>query len=416
MTPEEYQQWVLARIWQTGTGSRAISQAYGLALAEPAIAEIDLPIWDSSAMDGYAVRAQDIAEATAAQPAALRVLDEVAAGDGSDPDLQTGGAVRIMTGAPVPSAASAVVPIELTEGFMREAPASDAWIGPEVRVIRAVGAGANIRRRGEDVGRGDTIAHAGDTLNAARLSALAAAGVGSVQVHDAPRIAVVSTGSELRAAGTELRRGEIHESNSVLLAGLLREAGFEATTIEHCVDDAESLKVRLAHLAAKHDAVITTGGVGPGKYDVVRIALEDEPEVRSVRVSVRPGQPQCSGRHSAGGFMFGLPGNPVSAAVSFELFVRPALRQMAGHSRLHRRSLVATAATDWPGKQGSFQVLPVTITSTPDGLVCAPSVSPTGVSHAVGRYGATDGYALVEADRGGVQAGEIVHIIETGIL
>lgn len=367
-------------------------------------------------MDGYAVRADDLPGATVEHPITLRVIGEIAAGDASDPELPSGTAVRIMTGAPVPGAATAVVPIELTESYAQMGLTADAWIEADVRVTRTVEAGANIRRRGEDIKRGDTIALAGDTLNAARQSALAAAGVSRVRVFQSPRVAVMSTGSELREPGTELRRGEIPESNSVLLAGLLREAGFEAATIEHCPDSPEDLRVRLAQLAADHDAVITTGGVGPGKYDVVRIALEGEPEVHSVRVAVRPGQPQCSGRHSAGAFMFGLPGNPVSAAVSFELFVRPALRFMSGHSKVNRQMLLATASADWPGKAGRLQVLPVTLTATPAGLTCAPAVSPTGVSHAVGRHGATDGYALVEAERGGVRAGETVRVIETGIV
>lgn len=409
-TPEEHLQWILARIGRTEVEERRVETAHGLALASDVAARLDLPIWDASAMDGYAVRAGDLAGAAPSEPALLRVVGEVAAGSGEDPSVAPGSAVRIMTGAPVPADADAVVPVEAT----RDDSGGAGWAGDVVRVLGAFSPGANVRRRGEDVGAGDTIARAGDRLGAARLSAIAAAGVGAVRVHRPPRIAVVSTGSELRPPGSALAHGQIPESNSILISGLLVEAGFEAATLEHRADDAPGLRDRLAELAASHDAVITTGGVGPGRHDVVRIALEGEPGIRSVRVAVRPGQPQCAGRHRAGAFVFGLPGNPVSAAVSFELFVRPALRALAGCARIHRRRLLATAAESWDGKAGRAQVVPVGLEEAPGGLVCRPSTPPARVSHSVGRHGATEGYAIVEAERGGVRAGETVTVIETG--
>ncbi|MGB3414221.1 MAG: molybdopterin molybdotransferase MoeA, partial [Microbacteriaceae bacterium] len=358
-------------------------------------------------------------------PVTLRVIAEVAAGDADDPEMPAGTAVRIMTGAPVPTAASAVIPIEVTqiaadfsndsgEHNTRANPEADAWNAAVIRVQQPVILGANVRQRGEDIRKGEPIAQAGDELSAVRLSALAAAGINQVPVHRAPRIAVLSTGSELQAIGNQLRRGQIPESNSLLIAGLLCESGFAVTTIDHCADSAEELNHRFALLAATHDAIITTGGVGPGKYDVVRIALAKEPEIVSTRVAIRPGQPQCSGRHSAGAFIFGLPGNPVSAAVSFELFVRPALLRMAGHSRIDRRTLIATAETGWSGKTGSLQVLPITITSTAAGLSCTPSVPANAVSHSVARHGASQGYALLGPERGQVLAGDLVEVIETG--
>lgn len=430
--PNEYLRWILTRIQATRTEKISIVDAFGRALAEPVTADFDLPLWDASAMDGYAVRAEDVASATESAPISLRVLGEVAAGSPLDPTLEPGTAVRIMTGAPLPSTADTVIPVELTLGERsgelsgvldgaevgdeaRDARGERAWADRLVRILRPLPAGANVRRRGEDVRRADLLASAGATLGAARLSALAAAGASVVTVHRAPRIAVVSTGSELRGPGETLQRGEIPESNSLLISGLLREAGFAATTIEHCADSAEELSERLTQLAATHDAVITTGGVGPGRHDVVRIALSEEPQIRSVRVAVRPGQPQCSGRHRAGAFIFGLPGNPVSAAVSFELFVRPALRKLAGHARQERQRFIATAERSWAGKSGRLQVLPVTLHNGEAGLQCSPSVAAHSVSHSVGRHGSTDGYALVASERGDVAAGETVEVIVTGI-
>lgn len=423
--PHEYLRSILAQIHPTASERISIADAFGLALAEPVSAGFDLPRWDSSAMDGYAVRATAIASAAEEAPVSLRIVGEVAAGSGLDPVLDSGTAARIMTGAPLPSAADSVVPVELTlgEGNNDGTPAGTrnepggvmVWAENIVRVLQPVAAGANVRRQGEDVKQADQLARAGDTLGAARLSALAAAGVSTVAVHRNPRIAIVTTGSELRQPGDALRRGEIPESNSLLISGLLREAGFVATTVEHCADSAEELSEHLTQLAASHDVVITTGGVGPGRHDVVRIALSSEPRMRSVRVAVRPGQPQCSGRHSAGAFIFGLPGNPVSAAVSFELFVRPALRKLAGHTKQERQRFTATVEHGWRGKTGRLQVLPVTLRHGEAGLQCSPAVAAQRVSHSVGQHGLTDGYALVESERGDVAAGETVDVILTGM-
>lgn len=422
--PEEYLRWILTQVRATDTERIGIAHAFGRALAEPVSAGFDLPLWDASAMDGYAVLASDLASATAHAPVSLRVLGEVAAGSSYNPVIIPGTAVRIMTGAPLPFTADSVVPVELTLGegndvesqpVTRNEPGGKmVWADGIVRILGPVPVGANVRQRGEDVRETDVLAQPGDTLGAARLSALAAAGASIVAVHRAPRIAVVSTGSELRQPGEALQRGEIPESNSLLISGLLREAGFSATTIEHCADSAEELSERLTQLAASHDAVITTGGVGPGRHDVVRIALSKEPQIRSVRVAVRPGQPQCSGRHRAGAFVFGLPGNPVSAAVSFELFVRPALRKLAGHTKQERQRFTATVEYGWSGKNGRLQVLPVTLRRGKAGLLCSPAVAAQRVSHSVGQHGLTDGYALVESERGDVAEGETVDVILAG--
>lgn len=406
ITVEEHLAWILAAVRPLPERAVPLRDAHGLTLAGTVHARHALPLWDNSAMDGYALRSADVAEASERDPVELRVVGEVAAGSGADPGIVPGTAVRIMTGAPVPSDADAVVPVESTRGDH----SGDPWADRAVRVLAQAPAGANIRRRGEDVEAGREIARAGQPLGAARLAALAAAGVERVSVRGLPRVAVLATGSELRGAGEPLERGQIPESNSLLIAGLLRELGIEPVAVERSDDDAAGLSRRLRELGPRCDVIVTTGGVGPGRHDVVRIALEGETGVRAVRVAVRPGQPQCAGRLASGAFVFALPGNPVSAAVSFELFVRPALLAVQGRGELQRLRVPARTATGWRGAAGRLQVLPVVVAQEAGGLVCAPAVDPRGVSHAVGGHGGANGYALVPPERGDVAPGETVSV------
>ncbi|GAA2179984.1 molybdopterin molybdotransferase MoeA [Leucobacter tardus] len=385
-----------------------IGAAFGHVLADDVTAAHALPLWSNSAMDGYAIRAADAAGDAAT---ALRIIGEVAAGSSADPVIEAGEAVRIMTGAPVPSSADAVVPVEETSGDDRGA---GEWGESTVRVLAPVRIGANVRAAGEDVGAGAVIAQHGWRLTAAGVSALAAAGIAAVRVHRRPRVAVVATGSELLPPGSALERGQIPESNSLLIAGMLREAGIEPVAVRHSRDDAAGLAQMLAQLGDTCDAIVTTGGVGPGTHDIVRIALEPEPDVIGVRVAMKPGQLQRAGRLAGGALVFALPGNPVSAAVSFELFVRPTLLAMQGAARIHRHRVQARAATGWRGAAGRLQVLPVILGEDDGMLTCAPAVHARRVSHSVGGYGASDAYAIVEAGRGDVAPGECVSVIQVG--
>lgn len=382
---------------EVATGFSAL---HGAVLAEDVGSAHALPLWDNSAMDGYAVRAADTAEA----PVRLEVIGEVPAGSGWDPKLEPGQCVKIMTGAPVPTEADAVVRIEDTSA------ATQGWDIPTVQVNVQVPAGKDIRRRGEDKAAGEPVAHAGETLSAARLSALAAAGASILAVRTAPKVAVLVTGAELRTPGTRLTRGQIPETNSLLTAGLLAEAGIPAATIVRCTDDIAAVRQQLEILGATHDAVISTGGVGPGVYDVMRQALEQEPGVQAARVKIRPGQPQCAGRLAAGAMVFALPGNPVSAAVSFELFVRPCLRAMQGHREVLRPTLRAIAAVGWKAAAGRLQVIPV-VFEHGDQLRCAPAVQASSISHSVGGFGAAQGYALVPAGTTQINPGDEVDVL-----
>lgn len=405
-SPEEHLAWLLEQIPHTARVRVRLDQAHGRVLAEDVRAAHPLPLWDNSAMDGYAVRSADTAAASERHPVDLQVLGEVPAGSCWDPPLASGQAVRIMTGAPVPSAADAIVRVEATIGD--NGPGS--WAESSVRLTAAVPAGREVRRRGEDLDAGALVAREGDELGAVRLSALAAAGVQQVEVRAAPRVAVLVTGSELLEPGTRLERGQIPESNSLLIGGLLAEAGLGEVSIRRSADTVPAVQELLAELGASHDVIVSTGGVGPGTRDVMRLALESEAGVRQVRVAVRPGQPQCAGPLASGAFVFALPGNPVSAAVSFELFVRPCLRAMQGHASAARPRLRATAAEGWRGVTGRWQVLPVVFDQGEE-LSCAPAVSASRISHSVGGFGAAEGYALVEPERGDIAAGDDVSVI-----
>ncbi|MGO3257291.1 gephyrin-like molybdotransferase Glp [Glutamicibacter sp. BW77] len=376
------------------------STLHGAVLAEDVTSSHPLPLWDNSAMDGYAVRSADIADA----PKSLQVIGEVPAGSGWDPALKPGQCVKIMTGAPIPTDADAVVRIEDTSA------AVDGWDASTVQINVQVPAGKDIRRSGEDKNAGDLMAYAGEQLTAARLSALAAAGASTLTVRTMPKVAVLITGAELRTPGDQLSRGQIPETNSLLMAGLLAESGIQAATVVHCVDDIEAVREQLDLLGSTHDVVLSTGGVGPGAYDVMRQVLEAEPAVQAARVKIRPGQPQCAGRLEAGAMVFALPGNPVSAAVSFELFVRPCLRSMQGHREVLRPTLRAIAAVGWKAAAGRMQVIPV-VFEHGDQLRCAPAVQAQCISHSVGGFGAAQGYGLIPAGINQVNPGDEVEVL-----
>jgi molybdopterin molybdotransferase len=298
---------VLARVRPLPLEDVSVGSAAGRVLGEDARAVTDLPPFDSSAMDGYAVRARDT-------PGPLRVVGHSAAGRPELGAVGPGEAVVISTGAVVPAGADAVVPVERTTGAV---------------VVEAVGSGDNVRPRGGDTRSGDVVVAAGSALGPPQVSALAAAGIAVVRCGRRPRVAVLSTGSELRAPGEPLAPGEIYESNSVLVGAQLGLAGATATVLPVVADDAAATRAALEQ-ALEHDVLITTGGVSVGPHDLVRATLA-ELGVQEVfwRVAVKPGKPIAFAVRGDS-LVFGLPGNPVSSLVGFELFVRPALRALQG--------------------------------------------------------------------------------------
>ena len=288
----------------------ALLDAAGRVLAEDARATVDLPPFPSSAMDGFALRSADT-------PGSLPVVERIAAGRPAPRALDAGEAMAIATGGVVPDGADAVVPIE-------NVVQTDNTIE-----VRKVLDGANVRPRGGDVRAGDIVVPAGTRLLPSHIGALAAAGVATVTVARRPRAAVIATGTELRAPGEELSEGQIYESNSALLASALAGSGAEVASIAVAPDDEDEHR-RVLAAALEHDVVVTSGGVSVGPHDLVRaVAAELGVEEVFWRVAVKPGKPVSFGVRDKT-LVFGLPGNPVSTLVGFELFVRPALRALEG--------------------------------------------------------------------------------------
>ncbi len=297
-----------------------LERALGTTLAEDVTAPVPLPPFDNSAMDGYAVRAADVAEATETRPVTLPVIDDIAAGDNRSYALAPGMVTRIMTGAPLPAGADAVVPVEWTDGG-------------KVRVVirRSAAQGNAVRRAGEDVRPGDVVLASGTPIRAAQLGILAGVGRRRVRVLPRPRVVVLSTGAELVPPGQPLGPGQIWESNSYMLAAAVRDAGAEAFRADAVTDDPAEFLERLDAQLVRADAVITSGGVSMGAYEPVKEALAPLGAVRFEKVAMQPGMPQGFGLVGEDGVpIFTLPGNPVSSFVSFLLFVRPALRKMRG--------------------------------------------------------------------------------------
>jgi len=372
----------------------ALADARGRALAGDVLSTVDLPPWDSSAMDGYAVRSGELLAG-----AVLDVADDVPAGDTRAVDVPAGAVVRVMTGAPVPGGADAVLPVELTDGGT-----------VRVRVDRVVVAGAHVRRRGEDVRTGDVVLRAGDVLGAGAIGLLAATGHAQVDVHARPRVAVLSTGSELVAPGAALRHGQIHESNGPQLAAAASAAGADVVDVRCVSDDVDAVRAALVELGARVDVVVTTGGVSVGAYDVVRDALLAGGDAQLVHVRMQPGKPQAVGTLADGTPVLALPGNPVSSYVSFELFVRPLLRRMLGAREVHRRTLTATSADDLRSPAGRRQLLRARLDWTAGTPVAVPVGGPG--SHLLGALARADALVDVPEDVTHVAAGDPVTVID----
>jgi molybdopterin molybdotransferase len=309
---EEAQRLVLERVQALPAERVPIETAAGRVLAESASAVVDLPPFASSAMDGFALRAADT-------PGTLPVVARIAAGRPAQRGLRAGEAMAIATGGVVPDGADAVIPIEYVVEHDNR-----------VEVANAVSSRANVRPRGGDVRAGETIAEAGAELGPAQLGALAAAGVAEVACGTQPRAAVLATGTELRRPGEPLGPGEVYEANGLILASQLASAGARVERLAAVADDEDAHREALAR-GLEHDLLVTSGGVSVGPHDLVR-RIEAELGVDEVfwRVAVKPGKPVSFGVRGST-LVFGLPGNPVSSLVGFELFVRPAVLALQGH-------------------------------------------------------------------------------------
>ena len=344
---DDYLTEILAAIRPLTPRELSLEDADGGVLAEDITAQWPLPPFDNSAMDGYAVRAADLAAATAEHPVTLPVTGEVAAGDTREHQVAPGSCLRIMTGAPMPAGADAVVPVELTDGGIAQ-----------VAIREAVRPGDSVRRAGGDAAPGDALLAAGIRLGPAALGLLAASGRASVLARPRPRVTVLSTGNELAAPGTPVTRGQIWESNSFMLASAARQAGAVAARQASVPDDPAKVLAVIEDAAGRADLLVTSGGVSMGgEHDVVKAALEKLGTVGFRKVAMQPGMPQGFGMVGAASTpIMTLPGNPVSAYVSFQLFVRPALRALQGKASGHQRTAraVLTAPLRSPRDKRSF--------------------------------------------------------------
>lgn len=384
----------------------ALDDALGRVLAEDVIAPVDQPGWDNSGMDGYAVRAQDVQGAQPGAPRTLTLVEEVPAGAFATRDVGPGEAIRIMTGAAIPHGADSVIRLEHTR---RQ--------GECIIIERDEDAHRNIRPRGEDLRTGDIAVARGRVLRAAEIGVLAMVGCARVPVHARPRVAILSTGDEiveLDAFDEVLAGRRVANSNAYALAAAVREVGGEVLHLGIARDEMEDIATRVA-LALSADALVVTAGASMGDHDLVKDALERHGFTLSFwRARVRPGSPLAFGtiaRQNAAPLpVFSLPGNPVSAVVTCELFVKPALRRMQGRSAIYPRIIVARAAERIAAKPGLTRYLRVVLEPGADGLPRARLTGPQG-SGVLTSAAKADALIIVPENVEAIEAGEAARVV-----
>jgi len=371
-----------------------LADAHGCVLAEDVIAAFPLPSFDNSAMDGYAVRAADLVQARPDSPVLLPVSADIAAGSSAEIHLQPGTCARIMTGAPLPAGADTVVAQEDTDQGH-----------PRVRIMRAPRPGQHVRRAGEDLGGGEVVLAAGTHLGAPQIGLLAAAGRATLLCRPRPRAVVVSTGSELVDVGEPLGRGQIHDSNSHLLTAAARESGAMAFRVGVVPDDHRRLLDTLEDHLIRADLVITSGGVSVGAYDVTKEVLSRLGTVAFDKVAMQPGMPQGFGHLGAERTpIFTLPGNPVSAMVSFEVFVRPAIRRMLGAPNVLRPQVTVQTTETLRSAPGKRAFLRAVVERGADGQLTARPAGGQG-SHVLSSMAAANALLVVPEQMDEVPAG-----------
>jgi len=391
---------VLAVIRPVEPARLGLDAAEGAVLAADAAAATSLPSFDNSSMDGYAVHASDIAAATDQAPVTLPVADQVPAGDTRAVTVAPGTCVRIMTGALLPAGADAVVPVELTDGGTGRA-----------RFSQPVPKGYSIRRRGDDVAEGEVLLPAGTRLGPAQIALLAASGHGSVLARAAPRVAVIATGNELSEPGSPLVPGRIWDSNTYMLAAAVRQAGGSATR-HRAGDDPETVLALIGELSGQADLLITSGGVSMGgEHDVVKAALSGNGAAGTMafcKVAMQPGMPQGFGVVGPGRTpILTLPGNPVSAFVSFFLFGRPALRALQGLAPQPLPARQAELAGQVRSPQGRRSFLRGVL--GPDGATVTPLTGQG--SHQLGALARANALIVVPEQVTSMDAGEVADVI-----
>lgn len=385
---------ILAGVSRLSPVTVPFTEAEGHVLAEDIVAESDLPPWANSAMDGFAVRAADLAGATPMAPARLRVIGDLPAGYAATRPVGPGEALRIMTGAPIPEGADAVAMVEITTSE-----------GTDVLIQQPVRAGEAIRRAGENVRAGESVLPAGTPLRAADIGLLASLGRTRVSVVRKPVVGVLSSGDELVPPDQEPGPGQIRDSNRFTLAAHLRRLGFTARDYGNAPDQAEAIEALFRRAAAECDALVSTGGVSVGDYDLTRDVLKRLGHIDFWRVAIRPGKPLAFG-HIEGKPAFGLPGNPVSSLVGLDQFVRPALRKMAGQTRLLRDTYAATLEAPLRRTPGRTEFIRAVIRWNGQSFT-ARSTGPQG-SGILRSMALANGFIIVPPDADDLPAGALV--------
>jgi molybdopterin molybdotransferase len=374
-----------------------LQEAYGCVLARDLVADQDIPAFASSAMDGFAVRAADVAQASTDSPVVFPIVGSAMIGQRPDATVGHREAVRIATGAPIPAGADTIVPIEQCR-----------VTGDAVRIFEGPPEGRHIRPAGEDVRAGEALIRAGRRLAAPELGLLATAGIPHPLVHPRPRVVVLSTGDELIEPGKEPTFGQVRDSNAYTVYGQLREVGAMPVMAGIVTDDVEQLRETILDHLVQADAFISSGGVSVGERDVVKAAFKDRGEVEFYRVAMQPGMPQGFG-HIEGKPYFGLPGNPVSVFVSFEIFIRPALLKLMGRRELGRPEVRARLEGEISGPREKAQFARVHVHREASGWVARPTGGRG--SNLIATVARANGLAVIPPGQAGASPGSEVRVM-----
>ncbi len=399
ITVEDHLERILRGVGPLEAYDQPIVESLGLPLHENFVAPVDLPRFANSSMDGYAVRAEDVMGATSEAPVVLPVVGEIVAGSAKPFAISAGTAVKIMTGAPIPRGADTVIPFEDTDrGNARVSIQQDARLG------------TNVRAQGSDVQAGDLVLNAGTVLGAREIGLLAALGAPRVKARPRPRVVVISTGSELREPGTHLDYDSVHDGNSYMLAAAVRAAGAIAYRVGAVDDNPRSFRKLLSEQLVRADLVVTSGGVSMGEKDVVKETLSALGTVTFAKVAMQPGKPQGFGRvFDEQKPIITLPGNPVSAYVSFEVFVLPAIRRLMGRTPYRRPMVHAVLASDLQSRPGVRQYVRGIFEVTHRGAKVTPI--PGHGSHLMGGLAQSNALIVVGEDETALNLGDTVRTL-----
>ena len=399
LTVEDHLEKILRGIGPLGAYDQPLVESLGLPLHEAFVSPSDLPLFDNSAMDGYAIRAEDLAGASRAQPVVLPVVGEIAAGSGRPFAISAGTAVKIMTGAPIPRGADAVIPFEKTDhGNAR------------VEIYESTTPGACIRPKGDDIKAGDTVLAEGTVLGPREIGLLASLGAPRAKARPRPRVVVISTGDELRQPGTHLDFDSIHDGNSYMLAAAVRDAGAICYRVGAVEDSPRTFRKVLSEQLVRADLVVTSGGISKGDHDVVKETLSALGTVDFVEVAMQPGKPQGFGRvYDEQTPIITLPGNAVSAYVSFEVFVLPAIRRMMGRTPYRRPMVHAVLASDLRSTPGIRQYVRGVFEVTHRGAKVTPILG--NGSHLIGSLAKANALIIVGEDQTALNMGDTVRTL-----